>query len=274
MPFLPLPRFYGITDREKIQLPMPDDEELATKPQREIRRIRPFYNFHRLSPEEIRYCRGCFYDLCAELDSAIGQVFDALKRFGLWEDTIIVLNTDHGATLGEHGLGTIRTFYEPVVQVPLIWSWPGHLPEGRTVNDPVEQIDLLPTLMNLVGITVPSGIDGRSLVPQMRDDVRDPHRPTFSEYDTAVSPIGGADWIPEEAWWYPVSDHRVMVRRYGWKLEYNHGDSEYGEDGALYHLQQDPYELINLFDRAETQSKVEELKQVSAEWLRRVGKKA
>ena len=269
MPFVPLPDFYGITDRDKMVIPMPDIEEMKTKPQREIGHIRLFYNFHKLSPEEIMHCRGCFYDLCAELDSAIGRVLDSLKNHGFWDNTIVVLNSDHGTTLGEHGVGTIRTFYEPVVQVPFIWSWPGHWPEGSMVADPVESIDILPTLMDIVGLEVPSEVEGRSLVGQISGRKSDPHRPTFSEYDTSASPIGGHESIPPEAFWHPASDHRVMVRHDGWKLECNYGDSDYGEDGALYNLEDDPDELNNLFGQAEFESQKDRLKQIVNDWIKR-----
>lgn len=269
MPFVPLPEFFGVTDREIINLPMPFPEELATKPQREIQRIRPFYNFHRLSSDQIKYCRGCFYDLCTELDSAIGQVLDYVAHNGFGENTLVVLHTDHATTLGEHGLGTIRTFYDPVIQVPFLWSWPGHLPEGATITDPVEAVDLVPTLLDLVGIDIPSDVEGRSLVPQIFGNTHDPHRPTFSEYDTSASPIGNADWIPKEVWWHPEHDRRVMIRQDGWKLECNYGDSEYGEDGALYHLDTDPFELMNLFNRAEYQIRINQLKQTVYRWFKR-----
>ncbi len=269
MPFTPLPQYFGVTDRDKIDLPIADPAELATKPQRESRHLRPFYGFDQLSADELRHCRGCFYDLCTELDAAIGRLMAAVRRHGFADDTIVMLHSDHGTTLGEHGLGTIRTFYEPVVKVPLIWSWPGRLEAASTVEDPVELIDLMPTLIDLAGLDCPSEVHDRSLRAQMLGEASDPHRPTFSEYDTSLSPIGGADWIPEAARWSPAHDRRVMVRRDGWKLECNYGPSDYGEDGGLYDLQRDPLELDNLFSRPQHAAKVEALKAVTVNWLER-----
>jgi arylsulfatase A-like enzyme len=267
MPFLPLPEFFGTVDRDKIDLPYPTEAELATKPQREARHIRRFYNFDRLTHAELDYCRACYYDLCAELDAAIGRVLASLKAHGLDDNTIVCLHTDHGTTLGEHGVGTIRTFYEPVIQIPFIWSWPGHLPPHTAIDDPVELIDIAPTLLDLAGLDVPEELEGRSLVEQMHGRASDPHRPTFSEYNTALAPIGGADWIPKEATWEPEHDRRVMVRHDGWKLDCNYGPSDYGDDGALYDLRADPDELDNLFDKPEHQSKVDQLKQIVQAWL-------
>ena len=266
MPWVPLPQYHGITDRDRIDIPLPTEQEMATKPQREIRHIRPLYGFHLLSLDQLRTCRGCFYDLCAELDAAIGGVLSALRGSRFADNTLILLHTDHATTLGEHGVGTIRTFYEPVVQVPFIWSWPGHLPAARRITDPVELIDTLPTLLDLAGLDLPAGVQGRSLVPQMLGRASDPHRPTFSEFDTSLAPIA-ADWIPDDARWVPEHDRRVMVRKDGWKLECNYGPSDYGEDGALYDLERDPIELDNLFSRPQCAAKIEELKALTLDWL-------
>ena len=266
-PVIPLPEYYGTTDRKKIDLSIPSQEELATKPLRESRRIRRFYVFDQFTPEELLYIRGCFYDLCAELDAAIGRILKSLEDNGYGDDTIVVLHPDHGTTLGEHGVGTIRTFYDPVVQVPFVWSWPGGLPQAKVVGDPVEMFALIPSLLDLAGLDVPAQIDddARSVVPLMRGRHGDVHRPTFSEFDTSLSPIGGSDWIPEEACWYPEHDRRIMVRCDGWKLECNYGPSEYGEDGALYNLRDDPDELVNLFGDSQYRPKVQELQGIVRE---------
>ena len=112
MPFLPLPEFFGTVDRDKIDLPFPNEVEMATKPQREIHHIRRFYNFDRLPRAQLEYFRGSFYDFCAELDAAIGRTLASLKLHDFDDNTIVCLHTDHGLTLGEHGVGTIRMFYE------------------------------------------------------------------------------------------------------------------------------------------------------------------
>lgn len=72
---------------------------MATKPQREIRHIRPLYGFHLLSPDQLRICRVGFYDLCAELDAAIGGVLSALRECRFADNTLILLHTDHATTL-------------------------------------------------------------------------------------------------------------------------------------------------------------------------------
>jgi arylsulfatase A-like enzyme len=271
MPFVPIPRFHGITDRDRVDLSVPTRAELESKPKREIEHIRKFYNFHALTPGQLREARGCFYDLCAELDEAIGRLLQVLAETGADENTIIVINTDHGAMLGEHGVGTIRTFYDPVIQVPLIWSWPGRLPEDTVMADPVELIDLLPTLLDLAGLDLPATVDGRSISSQLLGKASAPDRPTFSEYDTALSPIGGsADWVPPEAYWHPAVDRRIMIRADGWKLDRNYGASDYGPDGALYDLRTDPAELVNLFDHPHHRPRREQLERLTSNWLDQV----
>jgi len=260
-PWIPHKKYYGAVDRSKIRLSYPTQDELATKPQREVRHIRPMYGFDGLDREQLDYARGCYYDLCVELDAGIGRILDALQRHEFGGNTIVVLTSDHGTTLGEHGVGTKRTFYESVVRSPMIWAWPGHLPAGTTLTDPVELFDLLPTLRDLIGMDPIDGIQARSIAPQLLGRSRNPNRAVFTEFDTSLSPIGGP-WVPKEARWHPKHDRRIMVRHGGWKLECNYGPSDYGEDGALYDLEQDPKELVNLFDDAGHQQQVQRLQKL------------
>ena len=266
-PNVPLPEYHGATDRDRIDLSIPTVEELASKPRREALRIRRFYEFEHFTPEELTRIRGCFYDLCAELDAAIGRMLKSLEDTGLAENTIVVLHADHGCMLGEHGVGTIRTFYDPVIQVPFVWSWPGRLPEGAAVDDPVELFALLPTLLDLAGLDVPDSIDhdAESLVGLMRAEESRLGRATFAEHDTALAPFAGADWIPREVWWQPEHDRRIMVRKDGWKLECNYGPSEYGQDAALYDLRTDPGELVNRIGDPRHDAEARELQAVVRE---------
>ncbi len=109
------------------------------------------------------------YDGCLSYeDSRLPALYQALDRLGLWDDTIVAVTADHGEALGEHGgYGHYqRPLYQEVAHVPLILRHPG-LPAaaGRRVTVPTEEIDLLPTLLDLEGWPVPPGVQGRSLKP-------------------------------------------------------------------------------------------------------------
>jgi len=89
----------------------------------------------------------------AYLDSQIGKVLDYLKDNGLRENTIIVFSSDHGHMMGERGVMEKGGFDRNSLSVPFIWSWPGHIPEGKRVKELSEMIDLPRTLLSLCGLS-------------------------------------------------------------------------------------------------------------------------
>ena len=98
-------------------------------------------------------------------DSAIGELIDTLKELGLYENTLIVVTADHGHAIGEHGyLGHgLGTVYQEEVHIPLLVKYPGQQDAARA-DFPVSQVDLLPTILDTVGINLPSAsLPGQSL---------------------------------------------------------------------------------------------------------------
>ncbi|MDF2722216.1 MAG: sulfatase [Paenibacillus sp.] len=109
---------------------------------------------------EIRYLD----DLLLELDQY-------LQSLGIQEETMLVLFGDHGESLDEHDIYWDHCgLYEATVRVPIIMRWPGHIPAGRRVSGLVQQVDMMPTVLEAAGLAVPAGIDGRSLWPSIRGE--------------------------------------------------------------------------------------------------------
>jgi len=94
-----------------------------------------------------------------------GEVLRALDEMGLREDTLVLFTADQGEMLFDHRLWQKMTFFDMSVRVPLIVSWPGVLPQGKVTDALVEQIDLFPTLMDILGFPTPSSVQDRSLAP-------------------------------------------------------------------------------------------------------------
>jgi arylsulfatase A-like enzyme len=106
-------------------------------------------------------------------DGYVGRVLDLLAELGHADDTIVVLTSDHGDEFFEHGdKGHHRTLYEEVLHVPLVVSFPGRLPAGRVVNEPVSIVDIVPTVLELAGLPTPAAVEGQSLVPLLRPEAR------------------------------------------------------------------------------------------------------
>lgn len=102
------------------------------------------------------------------VDRQIGRLLEELTQSGRLGDTIIVLQADHGEDrLQHHELGHGQQLYDSVLHVPLIIAWPGRLPPAR-VRGMVRTVDILPTVLDLLGLPTPGGLDGMSLLPRLR----------------------------------------------------------------------------------------------------------
>lgn len=101
------------------------------------------------------------------MDHQLGLFFDFLKAEGLYDNTIIIMTADHGESLGQHGEKTHGFFiYEPTVRVPLIIRAPFKFPVSR-VDNIVELVDLAPTILDAVDVSLPESYQGQSLLDLM-----------------------------------------------------------------------------------------------------------
>ena len=120
------------------------------------------------TPEIVRKHLADYYAMITHADDAIGRVVRALKDNGLYDNTVIVFSGDNGLGLGRHGLMGKQNVYDHSVHVPLIFAGPG-VPAGRSSDACCYLLDIYPTLCDLAGLAVPESVEGRSLVPAMRD---------------------------------------------------------------------------------------------------------
>jgi arylsulfatase A-like enzyme len=105
-------------------------------------------------------------------DFFLKQLFDQYRRLGLYDDTVFILLGDHGQAFGEHGLyGHDTTIYEEALRIPLLIHDPGRFKTGTRLEGPVTQLDILPTVANLLGYTIEGGpYSGSSFLRQLRTD--------------------------------------------------------------------------------------------------------
>ena len=105
----------------------------------------------------------------AELDWRIGELLEALEQRSLTDRTIILLTSDHGEELFDHGrVGHGRTLFSEVIEIPLMIRLPGRTRSGR-IESPARLVDVLPTLLDAAGIETPAGLEGESLLGGLRD---------------------------------------------------------------------------------------------------------
>lgn len=177
------------------------------------------------------------------MDAEIGRVLERLEQLGLLEDTLIVFLSDHGEEFLEHGhhFHGLHAYGE-ILNVPLLFWWPGVVPEGR-VDTVVESIDVYPTILELAGLEVPAQAQGQSLVPLMADPARPGRfgwvgRPAFAE--RAIT----RELFVEQ----PVSEQvaQQVIVADGWKLIRNVVRPEDRVEFELYRYEADPLDQKNV----------------------------
>lgn len=191
-----------------------------------------------------RKCReqlASYYGMIELVDENVGRMLRTLEETGQRENTMVIFTSDHGNLIGDHGLSFKGCrFYEGLVRVPLIVSWPGHVQQGSIVEALVELTDIVPTLADCCGADL-AWTHGRSLRPLLCGEEPEfrPHEYVRCEfYDTLnmETPSGNPD--------AHVPSYATMYRTDQWKLNVYHGN-EYGE---LFDLAEDPDECNNLWE--------------------------
>ena len=109
-----------------------------------------------------RKVRAHYAGLVKQVDHEVGEVLDALRRNGLLDNTVVILATDHGDYLGDHGLIGKASFYEAAIHIPMVIQGPG-LPVGQVSNDLVEVRDITATMLSAAGVGIPQHMDSRPL---------------------------------------------------------------------------------------------------------------
>ncbi len=174
------------------------------------------------------------------MDHEIGRFLESLDALAGAENTIVVVAGDHGECLGQHGhLEHGLNIYEEAVRVPLLIRWPGQVAPGTVFQEPVEMVDLVPTLLELAGIQPKDvGFQGKSLARALQGKASlDAGRPVFLHRRHYVYNPG----IPTQG---DARGEKFAIRVRNWK--YIEGPEEGTKE--LFNLEQDPGELANLYD--------------------------
>jgi arylsulfatase A-like enzyme/Tfp pilus assembly protein PilF len=203
----------------------------------------PHFPYHPPEPYSREYADRPYDGEIAFADEQVGRLLRFLKEKGIYKNTVIVLCGDHGESLGEHGEKTHGFFiYNATMHVPLIIRVPGDS-GAKVVSDLVSLVDLMPTVLGIVGLETPSQVQGRSLLPVIS---RDSAAQAARERRDPV--LYGETYLPRIH--FNWSELRGSEN-----AKYHFIDAPRPE---LYDLAKDPAELHNLF--AEKKAVAEEMR--------------
>lgn len=114
-------------------------------------------------------------------DRELGRIFKELDILGELDQTLVVFTSDHGDSLGEHGEKTHGLFiYDATTRVPLLFSGPG-VPKDKSIDGVVRTVDITPTVLDLLGLDIPDGLDGKSLKPLWEGKEKEGQRTAYVE---------------------------------------------------------------------------------------------
>jgi len=173
-------------------------------------------------PGDLEHIHALVNACASETDHYVGRILDKLDELGLTGDTLVVLLSDHGVPLGEHG--SIRKFnyplYEELSHTVCMFRWPGQLPAGRRANGLTENLDLFPTLLSAAGIAPPGAPEGLDLLPLLRGDT---------------------ERVREQLFLGAFNYNEGVITDDGWKFIDHRGERA----DELFHLPTDPLEQRN-----------------------------
>ncbi|MCK6470775.1 MAG: arylsulfatase [Planctomycetes bacterium] len=126
----------------------------------------------RMDPATLKRCRAAYYGLINHIDDQLGRLQQYMRRAGLWNDTFVVMTSDHGEMLGDHHLYRKCWPYEASSRVPFLVRAPKWMEckQGLKADPVVGLQDVLPTLLDAAGVPIPNTVDGRSVLPVLRGE--------------------------------------------------------------------------------------------------------
>lgn len=197
------------------------------------------------SEKEWRLYRSAYYRLCEYSDAHIGQILAALKSAKLDKNTVVIFTSDHGESMGAHHLVHKESMYEESAGVPFIVAPPAGAVKGVNTSNLVSGLDLLPTMLDYAGISIPASLRGESVRPLVEGRA-----------------VPWRSYVVSE-----LADNRdsrmVRTARYKYVVYADGGNRE-----QLFDMESDPGETKNLVRDEKSASVLAQHREMLAEWLK------
>ena len=270
-PYMVCEPYASMYDDVDVPGPIYRDGEMDNKPARqriavEIDRLSAQYP----DPEDIIKLRRTYWGMVSQIDDAVGRIMAQLKESGQDKNTIVLFTSDHGDYMGDHKL--VRKgvdCYSATTHVPMLWQWVDQI-KPQEHNCRVSNVDIFPTLCDLIDVPVPDTVQGRSYADLLRGDADQGRRLVFSHHGRPGDPIQS---IPDTDRDKLVNDNFLLsktwyqgrcftVRDDKWAYTMTPGDVD-----ELYDRKNDPHELYNVADQEKHYETVKTMRGHLVDWL-------
>lgn len=192
-----------------------------------VKTFRSLLSKNMLSNKEIEYIKSLYKAEVESVDERIGYIIKALKHRGLLDNTIIIFTSDHGELFGEHGLlGHGQNYYKPLLHVPLIYAGPG-IPKGKREKSIISNLDLMPTLKDLLGVEYEHNMKGKSYSTLFSGGKISDRIQFFGKANNLIEKTGKFACL--------MDGYKLIVTKIKSSLSYE-----------LFHVANDPHELKNV----------------------------
>jgi len=206
-----------------------------------------------------RRLRANYFGNITLVDGMVGRIVEALGEEGVADNTVLVFTSEHGDMVGSHGMLEMRTPFEDATLVPMLVRVPWLLDGSQRVEGNFSQIDMLPTLLDLLGQSAPARLQGTSRAAVLRGEATLAHNDIVIQHNGVgdrdlTSEASGHDWPADRVRdlnYLNTVPWRSVVTADRWKLTLCIADQ-----GELFDLNTDPDETVNLFDRPEHRDRV------------------
>jgi N-acetylglucosamine-6-sulfatase len=177
-------------------------------------------------------------EMLLAVDDGLGRIVETLRSEGILAETVVVFTSDNGFFYGEHGLSLERRLpYEESIRTPLIVRYPAAAEAGSRIDRLVSSVDLAPTVLELAGAPIGDNVQGRSFVPLLEGNDTDWRQSLLVEFYTYENPF---------PWLLDMDYKAIRTERYKYIHWMQHPD-----EGELYDLVADPFEIQNVIDDPE-----------------------
>ncbi|MFW5980503.1 MAG: sulfatase-like hydrolase/transferase [Halanaerobiaceae bacterium] len=244
-PYDPAFNYWNLYQNKDLPEPVYGDwsENVEDIPQGYLKSTYTLNNAYRLSKDQLKDCKRAYYACITQIDYTLGLLFARMREMDLLENTWIIFTSDHGDLMGDHQMAAKSVFLEGSAHIPLIvrppfGSWEHHELEGKKCEAPVNLADIMPTVLDIVGIEGPDNIEGMNLLNQL--DNPDHGRILYGN----------------------CGDEYFMVLEDNYKYMW----TTLGGDELLFNLKEDPEEKNNLVEKEN--EKLEELRKKLIEHLK------